>query len=213
MKTQDNSTTNNLKNIATGALAQQTNENPLEKTAGNLTNVEKNVNKQPISVSEKQDEINQRLKKLDDLNNNIIRRWTMTKGEKELLSVDADYTKQSLEIIRQGENNNISAIAAYQTRYLKAILHNLVLVGESNMTGTAKLHFENAKMILHEKLLEKMEQVTLIIEDFERRAATRPEKFKTILLEVADRTLAQWGRDFDIHLEEFSELLTKTFKQ
>ncbi len=213
MRTQESNTTNNQTSITTDALDQNKNQNPLEKTAGNLSNVGDSVNEKPDTIGEKQGEINNRLKKLDDLNKSIIGRWTMTKGDKELLRVDADYTKGSLEIIRQGENNNISAIAAYQTRYLKAMLHNLVLVGESNMTGTAKLHFENAKMVLHEKLLEKMEEVTQILEDFEKRAASRPEKFKNMLLEVADRTLAQWGKDFDVHLEEFSDLLKKTFDQ
>ncbi len=213
MKTQKDHTTDNQNNITTDALDQHTNHNPLETTADNLTNVGDSVHKQPDTIGEKQDEINKKLKRLDDLNKSLINRLTMTKGDKELVNLDSDYTKESLKIIRQGENKNISAIAAYQTRYLKAILHNLVLVGESNMTGTAKLHFENAKMILHEKLLQKMEQVTQIIEDFERRASSRPEKFKNMLLEVADRTLAQWGKDFDVHLEEFSELLKKTFNQ
>ncbi len=212
MKNQDNNTSD-PKYITTEALVQNTNQNPLEKTAGNLTNVGDSVNKQPNTIGEKQDEINKRLQRLDDLNKNIIGRWTMTKGDKELLQVDSDYAKDSLKIMRQGEINNISAIAAYQTRYLKAILHNLVLVGESNMTGAAKLHFENAKMVLHEKLLQKMEQVTQFLEDFENRAASRPEKFRRILIDAADSTLMQWGKDFDTHLEEFSELLKKTFNQ
>jgi phage I-like protein len=161
----------------------------------------------------KQVELEARLNKLSDINNSLIGRWTMSKANKELLHIDAKSNQEALQIIRTGEVNNLSAIADYQTRYLKAILHNLVLVGESNMTGAAKLHYENSKMVLHDKLLNKMEEMTVILEDFENRAKSRPEKYKRILIEASDRTLIQWGRDFDTHLDEFAELLKKTFSR
>lgn len=185
----------------------------IEKTGDNMNNLDTTLQKQPDKVDKKQAELDSRLIKLAELNNNIIGRWSMSKGDKDLLRIDAKANQEALQIIRTGENNNLSAIADYQTRYLKAILHNLVLVGESNMTGAAKLHYENAKMVLHDKLLNKVEEMTLILQDFEARAMGRPEKFKTVLIDAADRTLVQWGRDFDTHLDEFSDLLKKTFSR
>ncbi len=185
----------------------------IEKTGDNMNNLDSTLQKQPDKVGMKQVELDARLNKLAELNNSIIGRWGMSKGDKELLRIDGKANMEALQIIRTGENNNLSAIADYQTRYLKAILHNLVLVGESNMTGAAKLHYENAKMVLHEKLLNKMEEMTLIVENFENRANTRQEKFKIMLINAADRTLIQWGGDFDTHLDEFAELLKKTFSR
>lgn len=185
----------------------------IEKTGDNMNNLDSTLQKQPDKVGMKQVELDARLNKLAELNNSIIGRWGMSKGDKELLRIDGKANMEALQIIRTGENNNLSAIADYQTRYLKAILHNLVLVGESNMTGAAKLHYENAKMVLHEKLLNKMEEMTIIVENFENRANTRQEKFKIMLINAADRTLIQWGRDFDTHLDEFAELLKKTFSR
>ena len=137
----------------------------------------------------------------------------MSKGDKELLHIDQRSSQEALELIRKGENNNLAAISDYQTRYLKTILHNLTLVGESNIVGAAKLHFDNAKMVLHEKLLKKMEEMTNMLEDFEKRANSRPQKFKTVLLDAANRTLEQWNKDFDQHLTEFGELLKQTFSR
>jgi len=185
----------------------------IEKTGNNMNNLDSTLQKQPDKVNIKQAVIENRLTRLAELNNNIITRWGMSKNDKALLQIDAKSNQEALQIIRKGENDNLSAIADYQTRYLKAILHNLVLVGESNMTGAAKLHYENAKMVLHEKLLNKMEEMTTILEEFEKRAMQKPEKFKNALLEAADRTLAQWGKDFDTHLDEFAELLKKTFSR
>jgi hypothetical protein len=183
----------------------------IEKTGNNMNELDNTLQKQPDKVGVKQVELDARLTKLAELNNSIIGRWGMSKGDKELLRIDGKASQEALQIIRTGENNNLSAIADYQTRYLKAILHNLVLVGESNMTGAAKLHYENAKMVLHEKLLNKMEEMVIMLENFESRAQGRQEKFKTVLIDAANRTLVQWGRDFDTHLDEFAELLKKSF--
>lgn len=185
----------------------------IEKTGDKMNNLDTTLQKQPDKVGMKQAELDARLNKLAELNNSIIGRWGMSKGDKELLRIDAKANQESLQIIRTGENNNLSAIADYQTRYLKAILHNLVLVGESNMTGAAKLHYENAKMVLHDKLLHKMEEMTKILQDFETRAMGRPEKFRKVLIDAGDRTLVQWGRDFDTHLYEFADLLKRTFSR
>jgi len=183
----------------------------IEKTGNNMNELDNTLQKQPDKVGVKQVELDARLTKLAELNNSIIGRWGMSKGDKELLRIDGKASQEALQIIRTGENNNLSAIADYQTRYLKAILHNLVLVGESNMTGAAKLHYENAKMVLHEKLLNKMEEMVIMLENFESRAQGRQEKFKTVLIDAANRTLVQWGRDFDTHLDVFAELLKKSF--
>ena len=185
----------------------------IEKTGNNMNELDNTLQKQPDKVGVKQVELDARLTKLAELNNSIIGRWGMSKGDKELLRIDGKASQEALQIIRTGENNNLSAIADYQTRYLKAILHNLVLVGESNMTGAAKLHYENAKMVLHEKLLNKMEEMVIMLENFESRAQGRQEKFKTVLIDAANRTLVQWGRDFDTHLDEFAELLKKSFSR
>lgn len=185
----------------------------IEKTGDNMNNLDTTLQKQPDKVGVRQTELEARLTKLSEVNQSIIGRWRMSKDDKDLLRIDAKANQEALQIIRTGENNNLSAIADYQTRYLKAILHNLVLVGESNMTGAAKLHYENAKMVLHDKLLHKMEEMTIILQDFEGRAMGRPDKFKKVLIDAADRTLIQWGRDFDTHLDEFSELLKKTFSR
>lgn len=186
-------------------------EQNIEKTGDNMSNLDTTMQKQPDKVGIKEVELNNRLNKLAELNNNIISRWGMSKSNKELLRIDSNANSDALKIIRNGENNNLSAIADYQTRYLKTILHNLVLVGESNITGAAKIHFENAKMVLHEKLLQKMEEMTMMLQDFEGRAMDRPEKFKKVLIDASDRMLVQWSRDFDTHLDEFSELLKKSF--
>jgi len=183
----------------------------IEKTGNNMNELDNTLQKQPDKVGVKQVELDARLTKLAELNNSIIGRWGMSKGDKELLRIDGKASQEALQIIRTGENNNLSAIADYQTRYLKTILHNLVLVGESNMTGAAKLHYENAKMVLHEKLLNKMEEMVIMLENFESRAQGRQEKFKTVLIDAANRTLVQWSRDFDTHLDEFADLLKKSF--
>lgn len=185
----------------------------IEKTGNNMNDLDNTLQKQPGKVGVRQVELDARLAKLAELNNSIISRLGMSKNDKELLHIDGKATQEALQIIRTGENNNLSAIADYQTRYLKAILHNIVLVGESNMTGAAKLHYENAKMVLHEKLLNKMEEMTIMLENFESRAEGRQEKFKVVLIDAANRTLVQWGRDFDTHLDEFAELLKKTFSR
>jgi hypothetical protein len=186
---------------------------PIEKTGDNMNHLDGTLQKEPDKVSAKQVELDARLKKLTEINNTIFGSLKVSKSDKELLLIDGEANKEALKIIRTGENNNLSAIADYQTRYLKAILHNLVLVGESNLVGAAKLHFENAKMVLHEKLLSKMEEMTTLLEGFENRAKGRPEKFRLVLIGAADRTLVQWGRDFDTHLDEFSDLLKKTFSR
>ena len=127
----------------------------IEKTGDNMNNLDSTLQKQPDKVGMKQVELDARLNKLAELNNSIIGRWGMSKGDKELLRIDGKANMEALQIIRTGENNNLSAIADYQTRYLKAILHNLVLVGESNMTGAAKLHYENAKMVLKAPIFDR----------------------------------------------------------
>lgn len=225
MNTTDNNTANsnkketeffnsqNQNNMKNNVIITKADDQKIEKTGDNMNNLDTTLQKQPDKVDKKQAELDARLTKLADLNNNIIGRWGMSKNDKELLRIDAKSNQEALQIIRTGENNNLSAIADYQTRYLKAILHNLVLVGESNMTGAAKLHYENAKMVLHDKLLNKMEEMTLILQDFETRAMGRPEKFKNVLIDAADRTLVQWGLDFDTHLDEFADLLKKTFSR
>lgn len=224
MNTTDNNTTNNNQsetefsnnlnqNNMNNVTITKADDQKIEKTGDNMNNLDTTLQKQPDKVGMKQVELDARLNKLAELNSSIIGRWGMSKGDKELLHIDTKSTQEALKIIRTGENNNLSAIADYQTRYLKAILHNLVLVGESNMTGAAKLHYENAKMVLHDKLLNKMEEMTIILEGFETRAMSRPEKFKKVLIDAADRTLIQWGRDFDTHLDEFAELLKKTFSR
>lgn len=200
---------NNMKNVT----IIQTDDQKIEKTGDNMNNLDTTLQKQPDKVDKKQAELDARLTKLAELNNNIIGRWGMSKNDKELLRIDAKSNQEALQIIRTGENNNLSAIADYQTRYLKAILHNLVLVGESNMTGAAKIHYDNAKSFLHNKLLVKMEEMTFMLEDFDNRAKGRPEKFKTVLLAASDRALAQWSNDFDTHLNEFADLLKKTFSR
>ena len=202
----------NLTNMKTVSLT-KLDDKKIEKTGDNMNNLDSSLQKQPDKVSIKQAELDTRLNKLAELNNNIISRWGMSKNDKELLRINAKSNQEALQIIRTGENNNLSAIADYQTRYLKAIMHNLVLVGESNMTGAAKLHYENAKMVLHDKLLHKLEEMTLILQDFENRAMGRQEKYKRVLIDAADRTLTQWSRDFDMHLDEFSDLLKKTFSR
>ena len=116
------------------------------KTGDNMDNLDTTLQKQPDKVGAKQVELDARLKKLTELNNTIIGSWGISKSDKQLLQIDSKANQEALQIIRTGENNNLSAIADYQTRYLKAILHNLVLVGESNLVGAAKLHYENAKM-------------------------------------------------------------------
>lgn len=223
MNTTDNTTTNNnqnetefsnnLNHTKMNATILKADDQKIEKTGDNMNNLDTTLQKQPDKVGMKQVELDARLNKLAELNNSIIGRWGMSKGDKELLRIDANSNQEALKIIRTGENNNLSAIADYQTRYLKAILHNLVLVGESNMTGAAKLHYENAKMVLHEKLLHKMEEMTVMLQDFETRAMGRPDKFKKVLIDAGDRTLIQWGRDFDTHLDEFADLLKKTFSR
>lgn len=205
----NNQNLNNMSNVT----ITKADDQKIEKTGDNMNNLDTTLQKQPDKVGVKQAELDARLNKLAEVNNSIIGRWGMSKGDKELLRIDAKANQEALQIIRTGENNNLSAIADYQTRYLKAILHNLVLVGESNMTGAAKLHYENAKMVLHDKLLHKMEEMTLILQDFESRAMGRPDKFRKVLIDAADRTLVQWGRDFDTHLDEFAELLKKTFSR
>lgn len=200
-------------NGRTNVIITKADDYKIEKTGDNMNNLDNTLQKQPDKVGVKQLELDARLNKLAELNNTIMGRWGMSQDNKELLRIDSKANQEALQILRTGENNNLSAIADYQTRYLKAILHNLVLVGESNMTGAAKLHYENAKMVLHEKLLNKMEEMTIILEDFETRAKGRQEKFKVVLIDAASRTLVQWGRDFDTHLDEFSELLKKTFSR
>lgn len=204
----NNQNLNNMSNVTITADDQK-----IEKTGDNMNNLDTTLQKQPDKVGIRQAELDARLSRLTEMNNSIIGRWEMSRGSKELLRIDEKSNQEALQIIRTGENNNLSAIADYQTRYLKAILHNLVLIGESNMTGAAKLHFENAKMVLHDKLLRKMEEMTIILQDFEGRAMGRPEKYKKVLIDAADRTLIQWGDDFDTHLDEFSELLKKTFSR
>jgi len=198
---------------APGLIITKADDQKIGKTGSNMDNLDDNLQKQPDKIGRKQEELEVRLKKLNDLNSTILGSWAMNKRDKALLEIDSKANQEALQIIRKGENNNLSAIADYQTRYLKAILHNLVLVGESNLVGAAKLHYENAKMVLHEKLLNKMEEMTLLLEGFENRASGRPEKFRKILIEAADRTLIQWSRDFDTHLDEFAELLKKTFSR
>lgn len=196
-----------------GLIITKADDQKIGKTGSNMDNLDDNLQKQPDKIGRKQEDLEVRLKKLNDLNSTILGSWAMSKRDKALLEIDSKANQEALQIIRKGENNNLSAIADYQTRYLKAILHNLVLVGESNLVGAAKLHYENAKMVLHEKLLNKMEEMTLLLEGFENRASGRPEKFRKILIEAADRTLIQWSRDFDNHLDEFAELLKKTFSR
>lgn len=204
---------NQNQNIMNNVIITKADDQKIEKTGNNMNELDNALQKQPDKVGVKQVELDARLAKLAELNNSIIGRFGMSKGNKELLRIDDKANQEALQIIRTGENNNLSAIADYQTRYLKAILHNLVLVGESNMTGAAKLHYENAKMVLHEKLLNKMEEMMIMLESFENRAQSRQEKFKVVLIEAANRTLVQWGRDFDTHLGEFAELLKKSFSR
>jgi hypothetical protein len=179
----------------------------------NLNNLGYTLQKNPAKINQRQVEINARLNKLAEINENIIGRWGMSKSGKELLRIDSQADKEALQIIRKGENDDLAATADYQTRYLKAILHNLVLVGESNITGAAKLLYENAKIMLHEKLLIKAEEMTYILEDVDNRAMKRPEKFQNFMLGISDSTLNQWGRDFDLHLNEFADLLKRTFSR
>lgn len=211
METQNQN--NDANNGRTNVIVTKADDYKIEKTGDNMNNLDTTLQKQPDKVGMKQVELEARLSKLAEVNNSIIGRWGMSKDNKELLRIDVKANQEALQILRTGENNNLSAIADYQTRYLKVILHNLVLVGESNIIGAAKLHYDNAKMVLHEKLLKKMEDMTMMLEDFENRAKGRPEKFKVVLLEAGDRTLVQWGRDFDTHLNEFAELLKKTFSR
>lgn len=194
-------------------LATKADVQKIEKTGDNMNSLDTTLQKQPDKVSIKQAVLEARLNKLTEVNNNIIGRWMMNKGDKELLNIDSKATQEALEIIRKGENSNLSAIADYQTRYIKTILHNLTLVGESNIVGAAKLHYENAKMVLHEKLLTKMDEMITILEGFEKKANGHSSKGKAVLLAATDRALLQWDRDFDTNLNEFAELLKKTFSQ
>lgn len=208
VETSNNSTQTSLPNVTVKADVQK-----IEKTGDNMNSLDTNLQKQPDKVSIKQAVLEARLNKLTEVNKNIVGRWMMNKGDKELLQIDSKATQEALEIIRKGENSNLSAIADYQTRYLKTILHNLTLVGESNIVGAAKLHYENAKMVLHEKLLIKMDEMITTLENFEKKASTHSQKGKAVLLAATDRILVQWGRDFDTNLNEFAELLKKTFSK
>lgn len=83
----------------------------IEKTGDKMNNLDTTLQKQPDKVGMKQAELDARLNKLAELNNSIIGRWGMSKGDKELLRIDAKANQESLQIIRTGENNNLSAIA------------------------------------------------------------------------------------------------------
>ena len=188
-------------------------ESKIAKTSDTMDSLDTSLQKQPEVVSKRQTEIEEQLNKLAEVNNTLIGRFLIPKGEKQLLKIDAKASQEALQIIRTGQNNNLAAVADYQLRYLKTILHNLTLVGESNMIGASKLHYETIKQAFHEKLLNKMEEMTHLLESLEEKAKRRPEKFKKAILDATNRVLIQWSKDFDQHLNEFSELLKKTFSR
>jgi hypothetical protein len=188
-------------------------EQHLQIAENNLNHMNTSLQKQPDKVGTRQTELEARLKKLGEMNTNVFKRLVISKGDRALLQLDEAANREALSIIRAGENNNISAIADYQTRYLKSILHNLVLMSEGTIQGAAKLHYDNAKMFLHSKLLVKLDEMTFILQDYEKRAMGRPEKYRQVLIMAADRTLEQWYKDFERYLQEFAELLNKTFSR
>ena len=81
----DNQDSKKMSNVA----ITKADDQKIEKTGDNMNNLDNTLQKQPDKVGIKQVELNTRLNKLAELNNNIITRWGMSKSDKELLRIDS----------------------------------------------------------------------------------------------------------------------------
>lgn len=194
--------------------------NPIENNNGqaiykaenNIVSLDTQFQQTPQSSNERQATLQKNVQELRATNRSMIARLTMSRDDKRLLAVDAKANREALEIIKSGQNETLRAVTEYQNRYVKTILHTLVLVGEANLTGASKTQYEIAKTQLHNNLLDKLEEMTVFLENIENRAAGKPEKFRQAMLKASDSVLERWTRDFERHLDEFALLLEKTVK-
>jgi hypothetical protein len=182
------------------------------KAENQIVSLDSTFQKTPDLANERQHRLEKNVEELRSINRSMIARMTMSRGDKQLLAIDAKANQEALQIMKSGQNDNLRAITDYQTRYVKTMLHNLVLVGEANLVGASKTHYENAKALLHDNLLGKLDEMTTILENIENRAAGKPEKFRQAILKASDSVLERWTKDFERHLDEFASLLEKTFK-
>ncbi len=192
-------------------LINKTEEVEISKTGSQLNTLNSSFENQPVEIERKKVELSNRVAKLTEINSTILGRMSLSKSDKEMLIIEQKNNLEALEIIKAGESKSLMAIADYQIRYLKTVLHNLVIVGESNVTAASKIHYESIKQFLQSRLLVKMEEMYNFLEDFELRAAGKPKKFQDALMAASDRTRQQYLIDFDLHITDFAELLKKTF--
>lgn len=157
-------------------------------------------------VTQRRDDIDAQLVRIGEVNRTLIGRWTMSRTDKELALLEHEHTKEALSIIRLEENAKLKAFAAYSTRWMEQVLHHAAMVGESNLSQAARLHFNAAQGIFHGTLLRNTEAQFEAMKEVRVRAEAKGD---SDLMDLVDHVKSTTKRDFFRHVNEFSAILEK----
>lgn len=155
-------------------------------------------------VTQRRDDIDAQLMRIGEVNRGLFGRWTMSRGDKALLQLAEQYDREALDIMRKGDNEKMAAFQAYSTRWMREVLHHASLVGESNLSKAARLHFDASQAVFQGTLLKSTEAQLDELKEYRVRAEAKGD---TDMLELVDHTRGITKRAYMKHVTEFTAIL------
>jgi hypothetical protein len=195
--------------MQTDNAAAQLHTDNISKNQMELQNLGSQLNGKAGFVARKEEIMTAHIEALAKRNNSWIERMAMSSVEKEMLKGYVEKQKEALDIIHDNQNKALAALCGGQVAFIKEVVNTMLKTGRAGLKAGADMIFTEYKIQRAEKMEVLTQQFYNLIERKFADAEKRSPLLQEMKLKEIDMDIKKWNEDYELLLNEFSNILTE----